>query len=45
MGRYGRATVHWIDLDDLITVKSEIDDPRHQEDARILRIVRDRGRV
>ncbi len=41
-GRYGRATTLWIDLDSLIEIKSRIDDPRHQEDARILRIVRER---
>lgn len=41
-GRYGRAKVNWIDLDSLIEIKSRIDDPRHQEDARVLRIVRER---
>lgn len=41
-GRYGRAKVHWIDLDSLIEIKSRIDDPRHQEDARVLRQVRQR---
>lgn len=41
-GSYGRAKANWIDLDSLITIKSRIDHPRHQEDARILRLVRDR---
>ena len=41
-GRYGRAPASWIDLDSLIAIKSGIDHPRHQEDARILRMVRDR---
>jgi len=41
-GRYGRAKANWIDLDSLIAIKSRIDHPRHQEDARILRLVRDR---
>ena len=41
-GRYGRAKAYWIDLDDLITIKTAIDHPRHQEDARVLRLVRDR---
>ena len=41
-GRYGPATVYWVDIDTLIAIKSAIDDPRHQEDARILRAVRDR---
>lgn len=41
-GRYGRAKVWWIDLDSLIEIKSRIDDPRHQEDARVLRKVRER---
>lgn len=41
---YGRVQAHWIDLDSLIEVKSRIDSPRHQEDARVLRLVRDRYR-
>ena len=44
-GRYGRAKVYWIDLDTLIEIKSRIDDPRHQEDARVLRQVRERRKV
>jgi len=39
--QYGRAPANWIDLDSLITIKSAIDHPRHQEDARVLRAVRD----
>jgi len=39
---YGRAPANWIDLDSLLTIKSAIDHPRHQEDARVLRAVRDR---
>ena len=39
---YGSATASWIGLDDLIRIKSEIDSPRHQEDVRILRLVRER---
>ena len=42
--RYGRAPANWIDLDGLLAIKSAIDLPRHQEDARILRAVRDRGK-
>jgi hypothetical protein len=38
---YGRAPANWIDLDSLIAIKSAIDHPRHQEDARILKLVRD----
>jgi hypothetical protein len=41
-GAYGRATTHWIGLDSLIDIKSRIDDPRHQDDVRILKLVRDR---
>jgi hypothetical protein len=41
-GRYGAARANWIDLDSLIAIKSGIDDPRHQDDARVLREVRDR---
>jgi hypothetical protein len=43
-GRYGRARAYWIDLDSLIAIKSRIDHPRHQEDVRILRMVRDRSK-
>ncbi len=35
-GYYGKARVNWIDLDSLIKIKSKIDDPRHQEDVRVL---------
>jgi hypothetical protein len=41
-GRYGRAPASWIDLDSLIEIKSRIDHPRHREDVRVLRLVRDR---
>jgi uncharacterized protein (DUF1330 family) len=41
-GSYGRVLAHWVDLDTLIDIKSRIDDPRHQEDARVLRLVRER---
>ena len=41
-GTYGRAQANWIDLDSLIAIKSRIDHPRHREDVRILRLVRDR---
>ncbi|MDT8390743.1 MAG: hypothetical protein RRC34_09585 [Lentisphaeria bacterium] len=39
---YGDVVAHWIDLDSLVAIKSSIDDPRHQEDARVLRKVKDR---
>ena len=38
---YGRSPANWIDLDSLLAIKTAIDHPRHQEDARILKIVRD----
>ena len=38
---YGRAKANWIDLDDLIAIKSAIAEPRHQEDARVLRAVKE----
>jgi hypothetical protein len=38
---YGRAKACWIDLDGLIAIKKRIDHPRHQEDARILELVRE----
>jgi hypothetical protein len=40
--RYGRAPANWIDLESLLAIKSAIDHPRHQEDARVLRSVLDR---
>jgi hypothetical protein len=40
-GSYGRAPANWVDLDTLIAIKEGIDHPRHQEDARVLRAVRD----
>jgi hypothetical protein len=41
-GRYGRAAASWVDIDSLIEIKSRIDDPRHQEDVRVLKLVRER---
>lgn len=35
-GYYGKVTANWIDLDTLIRIKRRIDDPRHQEDVRVL---------
>jgi len=40
--RYGKALANWVDLDSLIRIKSKVDTPRHQEDARVLREVRRR---
>lgn len=39
-GKYGKVRANWIDLDSLIRIKSRIENPRHQEDARVLRDVR-----
>lgn len=39
---YGAAAANWIGLDELIAIKKPIDDPRHQEDVRILETVRER---
>lgn len=41
-GNYGDVTANWVDIDSLIRIKSKIDHPRHQEDARVLREVRSR---
>ncbi|CAB1059103.1 hypothetical protein D1BOALGB6SA_3861 [Olavius sp. associated proteobacterium Delta 1] len=41
-GVYGSARANWIDIDSLIRIKSRIDHPRHQEDARVLREVKKR---
>jgi hypothetical protein len=38
--RYGRAPANWIDLDSLIRAKQRIAHPRHQEDVRVLREVK-----
>ncbi|MCX6999353.1 MAG: hypothetical protein NT106_03500 [Candidatus Sumerlaeota bacterium] len=35
-GYYGRAKANWIDLDSLIQAKRHLQNPRHQEDVRIL---------
>ena len=42
VSHYGRSPANWIDLDSLLAIKSAVDHPRHQEDARVLRAVRDR---
>jgi hypothetical protein len=34
--RYGEVEANWIDLDSLIETKRSIDNPRHQEDVRVL---------
>ena len=39
-GKYGSVCANWIDIDSLIRIKSRIEHPRHQEDARVLRDVR-----
>ena len=38
-GPYGKANANWVDLKTLLAIKSGIDRPRHQEDARVLREV------
>lgn len=37
---YGDVPANWIGLDCLLRVKESIDEPRHQEDARVLREVK-----
>lgn len=39
---YGASPANWIDLDSLLAIKSSIDDPRHQQDAEVLRAVKAR---
>lgn len=39
-GTYGSSPANWIDLDSLLKIKSAIDSPRHQDDARVLRDVK-----
>ncbi|HSL16764.1 MAG TPA: hypothetical protein VLB51_02540 [Methylomirabilota bacterium] len=40
-GSYGDSPANWIDLDSLIAIKSRIDHPRHREDVRVLRMVKE----
>ncbi|MBW2661635.1 MAG: hypothetical protein JRD93_06545 [Deltaproteobacteria bacterium] len=39
-GQYGVAKAYWIDIDSLIRIKRRIDNPRHQEDVRLLREIK-----
>ncbi len=39
-GTYGEVPANWMDLDTLLEIKSGIDRPKHQEDARVLREVK-----
>ena len=39
-GSYGESAANWIDLDSLLKIKSGIDKPKHQEDARVLREIK-----
>lgn len=41
-GKYGTAKTNWVDIDTLIKIKRQIDNPRHQEDVRVLREVKKR---
>jgi len=42
--KYGHVETNWIDLDSLIRAKEGIDHPRHREDVRVLRQVREARR-
>jgi len=42
IGHYGKAAANWIGLDSLISIKNQIDHPRHREDVRVLREVQKR---
>lgn len=42
-GRYGRSAASWVDIEGLIAIKRRIDQPRHQEDVRVLELVRMRN--
>ncbi|HNS81868.1 MAG TPA: hypothetical protein PKM67_10470 [Kiritimatiellia bacterium] len=41
---YGGSRACWIDIESLLTIKSSIDHPRHQEDARVLRQILEQRR-
>jgi len=43
-GNYGKARAYWVGIEDLLAIKECIDHPRHQEDARVLRLVLERRR-
>ena len=38
-GNYGATDANWVDIETLLEIKSGIDDPRHQQDAKDLRAV------
>lgn len=40
LGWYGDVKANWIDLDNLVRIKTRIDDPRHKEDVRVLKKVK-----
>lgn len=40
-GHYGESPANWIDIDSLIEIKQQINKPKHQEDARILKKVKE----
>jgi len=40
-GRYGDAAANWINIDGLIQIKDNIDNPRHRDDAQNLKRVRE----
>lgn len=42
--KYGDVETNWLDLDSLIRAKEGIDNPRHQEDVRVLLQVREARR-
>lgn len=39
-GKYGSVVASWVDIDSLIRIKRSIDEPRHQDDVRVLREVK-----
>ena len=39
-GTYGKVRANWMGLETLLEVKSGIDKPKHQDDARVLRAVK-----
>lgn len=41
---YGGSRACWIDIESLLTIKSAINHPRHQEDARVLRQILEQRR-
>ena len=41
VSNYGKVSAKWIDLDTLLDIKSAIEHPKHKEDARVLKKIKE----